>query len=58
MLPWTGTNVVLSTSTGETVHPLGDAFVNVEYSGSQYSLPLLIVREGSCGFLVEIGSLM
>ena len=42
------TNVVLSTYTGETVHPLGEAFVNVEYSGSQYSLPLLIVREGSC----------
>ena len=32
------TNVVLSTYTGETVHPLGEAFVNVEYSGSQYSL--------------------
>ena len=42
------TNVLLSTYTGETVHPLGEAFVNVEYSGSQYSLPLLIVREGSC----------
>ena len=42
------TNVVLSTYTGETVHPLGEAFVNVEYLGSQYSLPLLIVREGSC----------
>ena len=42
------TNVVLSTYTGETVHPLGEVSVNVEYSGSQYSLPLLIVREGSC----------
>jgi len=42
------TNVVLSTYTGETVHPLGEALVNIEYSGSQYSLPLLIVREGSC----------
>ena len=27
------TNVVLSTYTGETVQPLGEAFVNVEYSG-------------------------
>ena len=42
------TNVLLSTYTPETVHPLGEAFVNVKYSGSQYSLPLLIVREGSC----------
>ena len=37
------TNVVLPTYTGETVHSLGEAFVNVEYSGSQYSLPLLTV---------------
>ena len=42
------TNVVLSTYTGETVHPLGEARVNVEYMGSNYSLPLLIVREGTC----------
>ena len=42
------TNVVLSTYTGETVHSLGEAFVNIEYSGSQYSLPLLIVREICC----------
>ena len=42
------TNVVLSTYNGETLHPLGEAFVNVEYSVSQYSLLLLILREGSC----------
>ena len=42
------TNIILSTYTGETVRPLGEACVNVEYSGSQYSLPLLIVNEGSC----------
>ena len=42
------TNVILSTYTGETVRPSGEACVNVEYSGSQYSLPLLIVKEGSC----------
>ena len=42
------TNVVLSTYTGETVHPLGEARVNVEYMGSNYSLPLMIVREGTC----------
>ena len=33
------TNVVLSTYTGETMHPLGEAFVNVEYSGSQKLIP-------------------
>lgn len=27
-------NVILSTYTGETVRPLGEACVNVEYSGS------------------------
>lgn len=42
------TNVVLSTYTGETVHPLGEAYVDVEYSGSRHSLPLLIVQGGSC----------
>ena len=42
---------MLLTYTGEIVHPLGEAFVNVEYSGSQYSLPLLIVGEGSCALL-------
>lgn len=42
------TNLVLSIYKGETVHPLGEAFVNVEYSGTQYKLPLLFVREGSC----------
>lgn len=42
------TNVILSTYAGEIVHPLGEACVNVEYSGSQRSLPLLFVKEGSC----------
>ena len=42
------TKVILSTYTGETVRPVGEACVNVEYLGSQYSLPLLIVKEGSC----------
>ena len=35
------TNVILSTYAGEIVHPLGEACVNVAYSGSQRSLPLL-----------------
>ena len=41
------TNVVLSTYTGETVRPLGEAYVKVEYSGFQHSLPLLVVQEGT-----------
>ena len=41
------TNVVLSTYTGETVRPLGEAHVKVEYMGSQHTLPLLIVHEGT-----------
>ena len=41
------TNVLLSTPTGETVHPLGEAYVKVEYSGLQHSLPLLVVQEGT-----------
>ena len=41
------TNVVLSTYTGETVRPLGEAYVKVEYSGLQHSLPLLVVQEGT-----------
>ena len=38
---------MLSTYTGETVRPLGEACVNVEYSGLQHSLPLLVVQEGT-----------
>lgn len=41
------TSVVLSTYTGETVHPLGEVQVKVEYMGSQHTLPLLILREGT-----------
>ena len=41
------TNVVLSTYIGETVHPLGEAYMNMEYLGLQCSLPLLVVQEGT-----------
>ena len=41
------TNVVLSTYTGETVRPLGEVYVKVEYSGLQHSLPLLVLQEGT-----------
>ena len=41
------TNVVLSTCTGETVRSLGEAHVKVEYMGSQHTLHLLIVHEGT-----------
>lgn len=41
------TNVVLSTYTGETVHPLGEAYVKVEYTGLKHSLPFLVVQEGT-----------
>ena len=44
------TNVVLSTFTGETVCPLGEAFVKVDYSGIQKTLPLIVVKEvKDCG---------
>ena len=39
------TNVVLSTYTGETVRPLEEAHVKIEYMGLQHTLPLLIVHE-------------
>ena len=41
------TNVVLSTYTLETVRPLVEAYVKVEYSGLQHPLPLLVVQEGT-----------
>ena len=37
------TNVMLSTYTGETVRPLGQAYVKIEYSGLQHFLSLLVV---------------
>ena len=43
----TPTNVVLSTYTGETVRPLGEVLVKVEYSGTQKTLPLIVVKEGT-----------
>lgn len=46
--PLQSTSVVLSTYTGEKVHPLGEAMVKVEYKGVKYSLPLLITADGSC----------
>lgn len=42
------TKVVLSTYTGEQISPLGKVTVNVEYQGVKYSLPLLIMPEGTC----------
>lgn len=36
------TNVILSTYAGEIVHPLGEACVNVAYSGSQRSQPYFL----------------
>ena len=50
------TNVVLSTYTGETVRPLGEAYVKVEYSGLQHSLPLLLVQDVLLLCLDETGS--
>ena len=41
------TRVVLSKYTGETVHPLREVHVKVEYRGSQDTLPLLILHEGT-----------
>ena len=43
------TKVVLSSYTGETVRPLGEAYAKVEYLGLQHSLPLLVVQEALFG---------
>ena len=48
--------VVLSTYTGKTVRPLGEAYVKVEYSRLQHSLLLLVVQEGTLLCLDETGS--
>ena len=42
----------LSTYTGEKIQPLGQINVNVTYAGTQHSLPLLVVPQGS-GVLFE-----
>jgi len=41
------TNVVVSTYTGEIVRPLAEAYVKVECSRLQHSLPLLVLQEGT-----------
>lgn len=41
------TKLVLLTYKGETVRPLGETHMKVEYIGSQYTLPFLIVRKGT-----------
>ena len=41
------TKLVLLKYKGETVRPLEEAHMKVEYIGSQYTLPFLIVREGT-----------
>ena len=49
-IPLTPTAVQLSTYTGEKVQPLGKINVTVTYTGTEYSLPLLVVPQG-CGAL-------
>lgn len=39
------TKLVLLTYKGETVRPLGETHMKVEYTGSQYTLPFLILRK-------------
>ena len=46
-VPLSPTTVVLSTYTGEQIHPLGEATVKVTYSGTEYALPLLVVPSDS-----------
>ena len=46
-VPLSPTTVVLSTYTGEQIHPLGEATVKVTYSGTEYALPLIVVPRGS-----------
>ena len=46
-IPLTPTAVKLSTYTGEKIQPLGKINVTVTYAGTEYSLPLLVVPQGS-----------
>ena len=46
-IPLTSTAVKLSTYTGEKIEPLGQVNVTVNYAGNDYSLPLLVVPQGS-----------
>ena len=46
-IPLTRTAVKLSTYTGEKIEPLGKVNVTVNYAGNDYSLPLLVVPQGS-----------
>ena len=46
-VPLKPTSVLLSTYTGETLYPLGEANIKLEYAGQEYSLPLIVVPKGS-----------
>ena len=46
-IPLKPTAVRLSIYTGEKIQPLGQINVNVTYAGTQHSLPLLVVPQGS-----------
>jgi hypothetical protein len=46
-IPLKPTAVRLSTYTGEKIQPVGQTNVNVTYAGTQHSLPLLVVPQGS-----------
>ena len=46
-IPLNPTSLLLSTYTGETIYPLGEANVKLEISGKQYILPLIIVPQGT-----------
>ena len=46
-VPLKPTSVLLSTYTGETLYPLGEAHIKLECAGQEYSLPLIVVPEGS-----------
>ena len=39
--------MLLSTYTGETIYPLGEANIKLECAGQEYSLPLIVVPKGS-----------
>ena len=46
-VPLKPTSVLLLTYIGETLYPLGEANIKLEYAGQEYSLPLIIVPKGS-----------
>ena len=50
-IPLQKTNTIMTTYTRESVVPEGKAEVKVTYEGKHYTLPLIVVKQGSCALL-------